>query len=126
MPPRRPSRSITAPAVSTDARYACATSSNAHDSLPHSLHARYVEPAVGSLSTRAQGRPVLASFVGVFCLFAALPVLAFAGFAVGTILVVGGTALVVATVVISLVLAAAGAPFLARFLASIKWFRSTR
>ncbi|GAA5844056.1 hypothetical protein JCM9279_003718 [Rhodotorula babjevae] len=72
------------------------------------LHSRYLEPAVDSLSKRAQGHPVRASFLGVFALFAFLPVVAWTCFAVGTILVVGGTALVVATVIISWALATAG------------------
>lgn len=45
----------------------------------------------------------------MFALFSFLPILAFSAFAIGTILVVGGTALVVSTVIITWALATAGA-----------------
>ncbi|BGP47252.1 hypothetical protein JCM10450v2_003104 [Rhodotorula kratochvilovae] len=73
-----------------------------------SLHTRYVAPSTDALARSAHRQPVLAAFLGVFALLAFFPVLTFTLFALGTVLVIGGGALLAATAVIAWIVGAAG------------------
>ncbi|PRQ75111.1 hypothetical protein AAT19DRAFT_14133 [Rhodotorula toruloides] len=65
------------------------------------LQTRYVEPALTTFRHHAHQRPLFTTFALVFGLLSFFPVLLFTLFAAGTVLAVGGAALVGAAVVIA-------------------------
>ncbi|GAA6054152.1 hypothetical protein JCM3770_003221 [Rhodotorula araucariae] len=73
-----------------------------------SLHARYIEPTADALARNSRRQPVLAAFLSVFALLAFFPVLTFTLFTCGTILVIGGGAILASAVVIAWIVGAAG------------------
>lgn len=88
---------------------ACPSGLNRADRRSHSLQTRYVEPALTTFRHHAEQRPLFTTFALVFGLLSFFPVLLFTLFAAGTVLAVGGAALVGAAVVIAWLVGSAGA-----------------
>ncbi|GAA5955805.1 hypothetical protein JCM21900_001717 [Sporobolomyces salmonicolor] len=68
---------------------------------------RFIDPAADYLSASAQQRPLLTLFLASFATLSFIPTLTFLLFAIGTLLVIGGAALVVAVVSIGWMVGAA-------------------
>ncbi|GAA5970572.1 hypothetical protein JCM11641_007356 [Rhodosporidiobolus odoratus] len=65
------------------------------------VHTRIVEPAVAFFVAAAQSRPLATTFLSIFAALSFLPLVTFSLFAAGSVLVVGGGALIAAAIVIS-------------------------